>query len=107
MDSALRSPKIFCKEIEIPVPSMEDRFEILTKLLTDMRHELRDEHVSYLAESTHGFVGADLKSLCSQSAMKAVADNNLYTQYEDFLHCMKSIPPSAIKSIFVQAPNVS
>ncbi|CAI9782874.1 unnamed protein product [Fraxinus pennsylvanica] len=69
IDPALRRPGRLDKEIEIGVPSPMQRYEILLALLSDVRHSLLDEDIRHLAETTHGFVGADLAALCETAIM--------------------------------------
>ncbi|CAK9184708.1 unnamed protein product [Ilex paraguariensis] len=51
------------------VPSPKQRYDILLALLSEMRHSLLDVQVQHLAMATHGFVGADLASLCNEAAL--------------------------------------
>ena len=53
-------------EIEINVPTVKSRQEILTKLLqtTNQSSELTTEDILKVAQAAHGFVGADLHALC-------------------------------------------
>ncbi|KAK9165135.1 hypothetical protein Scep_000326 [Stephania cephalantha] len=69
IDPALRRPGRFDKEIEIGVPSTNQRLDILKVLLTDMVHSLVDSQVQHLASSMHGFVGADIAALCNEAAL--------------------------------------
>lgn len=54
------------------VPTSKGRHEILKYLLCSMRHSLREGEVLELAAGTHGFVGADLSSLCHEAALAAL-----------------------------------
>ncbi|KAG0594421.1 hypothetical protein M758_UG075600 [Ceratodon purpureus] len=72
LDPALRRPGRFDKEVEIGVPTSEGRHEILKYHLCNMRHSLREGEILELAASTHGFVGADLSSLCHEAALAAL-----------------------------------
>lgn len=110
----MRSAKIFAKEIEIPVPSAPEREEILKKILVKNNHSLSDEEVNTIAESTHGFVAADLKSLCNQAVLDATQRRTSSSgtslpiiTLHNIQECMKSVKPSAIKSILIDVPNVS
>ncbi|KAK9069289.1 hypothetical protein SSX86_013405 [Deinandra increscens subsp. villosa] len=68
IEPALRRPGRLDREIEIAVPSPIQRYEILVKLLSEKEHRLLDTEVHHLAMTTHGFVGADLVSLCNEAA---------------------------------------
>ena len=51
------------------VPSAKGRHEILKHFLSKLKHNLQDPEVFELAAGTHGFVGADLSSLCHEAAL--------------------------------------
>lgn len=57
------------KNPNIGVPSPKQRLDILHTLLSEMEHSLSDLQVQHLATVTHGFVGADLASLCNEAAL--------------------------------------
>lgn len=69
IEPALRRPGRFDREIEIGVPSPDQRLDILGTLLSKMEHSLSDQEIQQLATVTHGFVGADLASLCTEAAI--------------------------------------
>ncbi|KAF3818653.1 hypothetical protein GH733_012070, partial [Mirounga leonina] len=60
-------PGRFDKEIEIGVPNAADRLDILQKLLQRVPHLLTEVELLQLANSAHGYVGADLKALCNEA----------------------------------------
>lgn len=114
VDQSMRSPKLFAKEIEIPIPSISEREEILCKMFRSVNHKLSNEDVQQIASSTHGFVAADLRSLCNQASLDAlniptesVGGSDAEVTMRNVLNCMKSVKPSAIKSILIDVPNVS
>lgn len=54
----------------VGVPSPKQRLEILVSLLSEVENTLlEEEDVHHLAGVTHGFVGADLASLCNEAAL--------------------------------------
>ena len=65
---ALLTEMCFCAG----VPTSKGRHEILKYLLCSMRHSLREGEILELAAGTHGFVGADLSSLCHEAALAAL-----------------------------------
>ncbi|XVF52326.1 hypothetical protein PTKIN_Ptkin05aG0009600 [Pterospermum kingtungense] len=69
IEPALRRPGRLGREIEIGVPSPKQRLDILRTLLSKMDHCISDIQVQQLAVTTHGFVGADLASLCNEAAL--------------------------------------
>lgn len=72
IDPALRRPGRFDKEVEIGVPTSKGRHDILKYLLCSMKHNLQEGEILELAAGTHGFVGADLSSLCHEAALAAL-----------------------------------
>ncbi|GAM23714.1 hypothetical protein SAMD00019534_068890, partial [Acytostelium subglobosum LB1] len=70
IDSALRRPGRFDREIEIGIPNASNREEILKIFLKRIPNTLTTKEVTDIASRTHGFVGADLESLCKESALK-------------------------------------
>jgi SpoVK/Ycf46/Vps4 family AAA+-type ATPase len=111
VDIALRAPHIFGKEIEIPVPALKQREDILHKLLRSFDHRLGNDEIKKIASITHGFVGADLKSLLAQSYLHAqrrrLSNNATTINIQDIDDCIKIVHPSAMKSILIDVPNVS
>src|SRR5208283_4302744 len=71
LDSALRRPGRFDREIEIGPPDKRGRHEVL--LIHSRGMPLaHDVDLKVLAERTHGYTGADLAALCREAAMKAL-----------------------------------
>lgn len=127
IDEALRRGGRFDREIDIGIPDMNGRLEILQVHTRGMplSKELRDDDDAKLklfAEHTHGFVGADLASLCKEAAMHALRRflpainleddipaeiiEKLEVTNEDFEEAMKNIEPSALREVFFEVPQV-
>src|SRR5437763_11122348 len=70
-DPALRRPGRFDREIEIGVPNVEGRLEIL-QIHTRGMPLAQDIDLPSLAKDLHGYTGADIKALCREAAMKAL-----------------------------------
>nr|KAF6402551.1 spermatogenesis associated 5 [Rousettus aegyptiacus] len=121
LDAALRRPGRFDREIEIGVPSAQDRLDILQKLLRRVPHALTRAELLQLANSAHGYVGADLKALCNEAGLCALRrvlkkQPNLPDSkvaglvkitLNDFRQGMSDIRPSAMREVAVDVPNVS
>ncbi|XP_063665898.1 ATPase family gene 2 protein homolog A isoform X4 [Pan troglodytes] len=119
LDAALRRPGRFDKEIEIGVPNAQDRLDILQKLLRRVPHLLTEAELLQLANSAHGYVGADLKVLCNEAGLCALRrilkkQPNLpdvkvaglvKITLKDFLQAMNDIRPSAMREIAIDVPN--
>jgi len=71
IDPALRRPGRFDREIEIGVPNVEGRLEIL-QIHTRGMPLAEDIDLRQLASELHGYTGADIKALCREAAMKAL-----------------------------------
>ena len=122
IDGALRRPGRFDREIEIGVPDKDGRKEIL-EIHTRGMPLAEDVSLDNLAETTHGFVGADLEALSKEAAMRVVrriipdlnSDDEvppevfekLIVTKDDFKTALKEIQPSALREVLVQVPNVS
>ena len=75
LDPALRRPGRFDREVEIGIPGEKARLHILRLMLRGRQGGscvLKEEELRELARVTHGFVGADLQSLCREAAMAAI-----------------------------------
>jgi transitional endoplasmic reticulum ATPase len=70
LDSALRRPGRFDREIHIGVPDRSGRTQILEIHTRDM--PLGDVNLTELAEKCHGFVGADIRALCQEAGYRAL-----------------------------------
>ncbi|MFX0006583.1 MAG: CDC48 family AAA ATPase [Promethearchaeota archaeon] len=122
LDSALRRPGRFDREIEIKVPNEKGRREIFQ---IHTRNMPLDKKISLKEFSviTHGFVGADISAVCREAAMSAlrrylpkidleseIIDPELLEQIEvtqeDFEDALKEVLPSGIREVFVEVPNV-
>ncbi|XP_074197342.1 ATPase family gene 2 protein homolog A isoform X2 [Camelus bactrianus] len=121
LDAALRRPGRFDKEIEIGVPNAQDRLDILQKLLRKVPHLLTEAELLQLADSAHGYVGADLKALCNEAGLYALRrvlrkqpnlpDSKVAglvkVTLKDFLQGMNDIRPSAMREVAIDVPNVT
>lgn len=104
------------REIEICVPSPSARLDILHKLLSRTPHKVTDNELKDVAYSAHGFVGADLASLCSRAAVHAIKRTNagdglcnigsVAVDVEDLLWAMTQVKPSAMREVLIEVPNV-
>ncbi|MCS3923984.1 CDC48 family AAA ATPase [Methanosalsum natronophilum] len=121
LDPALRRPGRFDREIEIGVPDISGRLEVLQIHTRGMPLE-ENVDLDELAKHTQGFVGADLLALVQESAMRALRrflpdlnlDEELPTEKLeeisvsslDFENALKEIGPSALREVFVEMPTV-
>ena len=122
IDSALRRPGRFDREIALPVPNVEGRQTILR---IHSRHMplASDVDLDRLAQITHAFVGADLEVLCKEAGMVALrrylaleGENHLDTMLanpeqlqitmEDFLTALREIEPTATREFYTERSTV-
>lgn len=117
IDIALRRPGRFDQEIEIGIPDVEARQDILQKQFDKMnknKYVLTEEDIATVATKTHGYVGADLTALCREAVMKAInrgLDNGtpqdeITVTLDDVYEALGEIRPSAMREIFLEMPKV-
>nr|XP_023012999.1 spermatogenesis-associated protein 5 [Leptinotarsa decemlineata] len=106
IDSAFRRCGRLDREIEIPTPSPKSRKTILEKLLESIPHNLNEEEMQAISMNTHGYVGADLVSLCSRADMNASKRGSPSVNKKDFEYAMKIVRPSAMREVQIEVPNV-
>ena len=111
LDPALRRGGRFDREIEIGVPGVAGRREILD--VHTRRVPMTDDvALDRLAARTHGFVGADLESLVTEAAMSALRrakregtpTAEIRVTRDDFETAMASVDPSAMREYVSEAP---
>ncbi len=122
LDSALRRPGRFDREIAISIPDKNARLEII-HIHTRGMPLASDVNLERIAEITHGFVGADLEALAREASMITLrkimpkiefeADTipyelllELEVTMDDFLNALKDVEPSAIREVFTEIPDV-
>lgn len=122
LDPALRRPGRFDREIEIGIPDQLGRSEIL-EIHTRGMPLTQDVNLESIAKITHGFVGADLESVCREAAMRSLRRvlpeinleeskipietlNKIKITWEDFENALRDVQPSALREVYVQRPNV-
>jgi transitional endoplasmic reticulum ATPase len=115
IDPALRRPGRFDREMEIGVPDRKAREEILYIHSRDMPLS-PDVDLKELARITHGYVGADLESLCKEAAMRALKHGSSQKKGEltevtvdmrDFLDALQEVEPSGMREALVHLPSVT
>jgi len=82
LDEALIRPGRFDRIIEIPLPNREGRLEIFR--IHTQKMNIRDVNLEYLANSTEGASGADIKAITVEAGMFAIRDGRDYVSLYDF-----------------------
>jgi transitional endoplasmic reticulum ATPase len=122
IDPALRRGGRFDREIEIGIPDKKGRLEIFQ--VHSRGVPLADDvKIEEYANSTHGFVGADIALLVKEAAMHALRKvipqikideeipsevlDALRVTNEDFAEARKNVEPSAMREVLVEVPDVT
>lgn len=123
IESALRRPGRFDRELEIPVPDEDGRLEILQIKMKDMR-VAPDVDVMQIARDTHGFIGADLQQLTLEAALECIRSNivnfdvdsdepisdevlnQMVVTNDHFMHALSVCDPSTLRENKVEVPDV-
>ena len=122
IDPALRRPGRFDREMEISVPNSDGRLEILHIHTRGM--PLSDDiDLKNLASELHGYTGADIKSLCRESAIKAIRRylpeidleneripskmlQSMEIKSRDFYDAMHDVVPTAMREFYVERAKI-
>ena len=122
IESALRRPGRFDRELDMGIPDEEGRLEILQIKTRDMRLG-KDVDLEFIARGTHGYVGADLQQLCMEAALECIrskmglidfdADkvdkkilDSIVVESKHFDHAMGIVHPSSLRENQVEVPDV-
>jgi transitional endoplasmic reticulum ATPase len=123
IESALRRPGRFDRELEIVIPDEDGRHEILKIKTKDMKLS-SDVDLFQIARDTHGFVGADLQQLTLEAALQCIRSNIgsmdvdsedpipddvldlLVVNNDHFIHALSVCDPSTLRDNKVEVPNV-
>ncbi|KAJ3217735.1 AAA ATPase cdc48 [Clydaea vesicula] len=123
IDPALRRFGRFDREIDIGIPDPTGRLEILRIHTKNMKLS-DDVDLEQIAAESHGYVGSDMASLCSEAAMQQIREkmelidleeetidaevlDSLSVTMENFKYAMGISNPSALRETIVEVPNVS
>ncbi|NLX49883.1 MAG: CDC48 family AAA ATPase [Methanospirillum sp.] len=126
IDPALRRGGRFDREIEIGIPDTKGReeiFKIHTRGVPLSKEIVENNRVHDYAETTHGFVGADIALLVKEAAMHALrrvlpsikADEEIPAELlddlevtdADFTEARKYVDPSGMREVLVEVPDVT
>ncbi|RCN46382.1 AAA family ATPase, CDC48 subfamily [Ancylostoma caninum] len=123
IDAALRRFGRFDREIDIGIPDAVGRLEVL-RIHTKNMKLADDVDLEQIANECHGYVGADLASLCSEAALQQIREkmelidleddtidaevlNSLAVSMENFRFAMGKSSPSALRETVVETPNIT
>ena len=120
IDPALRRFGRFDREVDIGIPDPTGRLEILRIHTKNMKLS-DDVDLEQIAADTHGYVGADVASLCSEAAMQQIREkmdlidldedtidaevlDSLGVTMENFRFALGQNNPSALRETVVEIP---
>ncbi|KAG0348308.1 AAA ATPase cdc48 [Podila humilis] len=123
IDPALRRFGRFDRELDIGIPDPTGRLEILRIHTKNMKLD-DDVDLEQIASETHGYVGSDVASLCSEAAMQQIREkmdlfdlddetidaevlNSLAVTMENFRYALGVSNPSALRESVVEVPTVT
>jgi len=123
IDPALRRFGRFDREIDIGIPDATGRLEILRIHTKNMKLD-DDVDLEQIASETHGYVGSDVASLCSEAAMQQIREKMDLIDLEDetidaevldslavtmanFRHALGVSNPSALRETVVEIPTTT
>ncbi|EED18387.1 AAA family ATPase, putative [Talaromyces stipitatus ATCC 10500] len=129
IDDSLRTPHRLSVEVEVSIPTAASRKEILCAI-RDRSSEPSDSIIDFMAEKTHGYVGADLFALLQMTCRKArdrlipniespsldvpmvdevSKEKNsawLIVNEDDVIAAMQEVRPTAMREVFLETPKV-
>ncbi len=98
IDPALLRPGRFDKIVSIPMPGVEERFEIF-KVHTKKMPLDKDVRLEELAEMTENYTGAEIENLCREAGMNAIRNHRDIVKKDDFSKAREEIRPSIPKEL--------
>ncbi|CAF0966878.1 unnamed protein product [Adineta ricciae] len=123
IDPALRRFGRFDREVDIGIPDAVGRLEILRIHTKNMKLS-DDVDLVQIGNETHGYVGADLASLCSEAALQQIREkmdvidleedtidaevlNSLAVTQDNFRFALGQSNPSALRETVVEVPTTT
>jgi len=102
LDEAVR--RRLAKRMYIPLPNLKGRKQLFKTLLNSVTNSLTEEDLGYLASTSKGYSGSDLKNLCSEASLNPLRREEDITKIdansippltlEDFQDAFKVVKPS-------------
>ena len=122
MDAALRRFGRFDREIDMGVPDTKGRLQILN-IHTKKMKLTSDIDLESISAETHGFVGADIASLCVEAGLECIRENMALFDIEDekidaavldkmcvtnehFKNAKKKTNPASLRETIVEKSNI-
>ncbi|MFV2014965.1 MAG: AAA family ATPase, partial [Candidatus Heimdallarchaeota archaeon] len=124
IDPALRRGGRFDREIEIGIPDVTSRKDIL-EIQTRGMPMSKNVDLDILAKRTQGFVGADINILVKEAALHSIQRvipelelvefkeisiqilQNIIVTMEDFDRALTDVSPSSLREVIIEVPTVT
>lgn len=124
LDPALRRYGRFDREINIGVPDLKGRMEILKIHTSNLKIDPA-VNLTKIAERTHGYVGADIANVCSEAAMQCIREHGrgidfdkggkitdrdlkkIVVKPEHFEKALIGSKPASLREAMVEIPTVT
>ena len=90
LDPALLRPGRFDRFIEVPLPNLEGRREILKIHTKNMSFD-EEADIDLLVDLTDGLSGADLKAVCTEAGMFAIRNKRDKIAVADFMDAVDKV----------------
>lgn len=87
LDSAIKRPGRFDRQIDITLPTINERKEIYNVHLKKVKvnkEKTRDEYAAKMSALTPGFSGADIANVCNEGAIIAARNNEKSVNLKNF-----------------------
>ena len=90
LDKALMRAGRFDRQIHVELPELKEREEIFLVHMRGLKIS-KDFDVSFMAQHTPGFSGADIANVCNEAALTAARKNKTEIDKQDFLDAVDRI----------------
>ena len=100
IEASFRRPSRLDLEIELPIPNLIQRKEIISIFKDKFNANLSENDIDIISQNAHGYVGADLEALIAQATLNGQNDK------KSCLEALKIVKPSAMREVQVTVPNV-
>ena len=90
LDKALMRAGRFDRQIHVELPELKEREEIFLVHMRGLKIS-KDFDVSFMAQHTPGFSGADIANVCNEAALTAARKNKAEIDRQDFLDAVDRI----------------
>ncbi len=98
IDPALLRPGRFDKIIEIPMPDLDARLQII-KVHTKRMPIAKDVNLDDLAKLTELYTGAEIENVCREAGMYAIRESKTTVTKQHFLNALKEVKPAVPKEL--------